>query len=116
MSYSQTLKKVFSASSATLGLLAIQILPALASEYTFTVTNNTSAPIREVFVSEDGENWGYFDLGGTSIPPRGTVELEWNESTNNSGCDWWLQVTFSNGEESDAVEFDFCDNPEIVVN
>ncbi len=116
MPYSQTLKKVFSLSSATMSLLATQMLPALANDYTFTVTNNSSAPIREVLVSEDGENWGYFDLGGTSIPPRGTVELEWDESTNSAGCDWWLQVVFSDGEESNAAEFDFCDNPKIVVN
>lgn len=101
---------------AAITLAASLALPAIASEYTFTITNNSSQAIREVWVSEDGEDWGYFDLDGTSIPAKGSLELEWDESTNSAGCFWWIQVEFSDGSESQATQFDFCDNPDLVLN
>lgn len=100
--------------SATISLSA-QAIPAWANDYWFKVTNNSSTPVREVWVSEDGENWREFDLDGSSIPPRGSMTLVWDESTNNSGCYWWIQAVYSDGEESEAAQFDFCDNPTLEL-
>ncbi len=98
-----------------LGLVGLTESALAAGEYTFEITNQTTAPITEVWASEDGETWSTFDLGKTSIPPKGSTTLVWDESTYDSGCVWWLQVVFKDGSESEALQFDFCENPDIVI-
>lgn len=100
--------------SATISLSA-QAIPAWANDYWFNVVNRSSTPVREIWVSEDGEDWQYFDLNGSSIPPNGSMQLVWDESTNNSDCVWWIQATYSDGSESEAAQFDFCNNPDLVL-
>jgi hypothetical protein len=95
--------------------LGVQTLPGWANDYWFTVINRSSTPVREVWVSEDGEDWQYFDLNGSSIPSNGSMQLVWDESTYDSGCVWWIQAVYSTGEESEAAQFDFCENPELIL-
>ena len=109
------LLKATAAVMSTAMSLGIQALPSWANDYQFTVTNRSSTPIREVWVSEDGEEWQYFDLNGSSIPPNGSMTLVWDESTNDSDCTWWIQAVYSSGEESEAAQFDFCENPDLVL-
>lgn len=81
---------------------------ALANDYRFTVNNNTDTKIVAIQVSEDGKNWGQFDIG-SGIPAGGSSELVWAEHTNNQGCVWQFVATFSDGSHSDPVAFDFCE-------
>ena len=35
----------------------------IADEYTFEVTNKSRIAIKKILVSEDGKEYGYFDIG-----------------------------------------------------
>jgi hypothetical protein len=37
------------------------------------------------------------------------VELVWNESTDTENCEQTFKAVFADGEESEPVEFDFCE-------
>jgi hypothetical protein len=84
-----------------------------ADQYKFTVTNNTNTKIAKILVSEDGEEYGQFNIGG-GIPTGKTVTLVWDESTNGESCKQFFKAVFANGEESEAQEFDFCED-EVAI-
>ena len=86
---------------STLGL-------AKTNEYKFKVHNNTKQAIRKLQVSEDGKNWGDFDIGD-GIAAGATEELVWDKSTDKENCEQYFKVQFADGEWSDAVKFDFCE-------
>jgi myo-inositol-hexaphosphate 3-phosphohydrolase len=83
-------------------------VPAFADEYSFKVTNNTDTKITKILVSEDGEDYGFFDIGA-GINPGKTVTLEWDSSTNGESCEQYFKAVFANKEESEAQKFDFCE-------
>jgi len=78
------------------------------ADYKFKVRNNTTHAIKKILVSDDGKKWGYFDIG-SGIAAGETEELVWDKSTDNGACEWVFKAVFSNGEESEPVEFDFCE-------
>ena len=78
------------------------------ADYKFKVHNNTKHAIKKILVSEDGKKWGYFDIGD-GIAAGETEELVWDKSTDNGNCEWEFKATWSDGEESDAAKFDFCE-------
>lgn len=88
--------------------VVLMSVPAFADDYKFTVTNNTDTKITKILVSEDGEEFGYFNIGG-GITPGKTVTLVWDSSTNGESCEQYFKAVFSNGEESEAQKFDFCE-------
>ena len=97
-------------------LCALALLLASSSafaEYAFQIENNTASKIDAIVVSEDGENWGAFDIG-SGIPAGTTADMTWDSSTDDSGCTWYFMATFVDGSESEVVEFDFCDE-ELVI-
>lgn len=75
----------------------------------FTVKNTTKTKIVKLLASEDGKNYGNFDLGD-GIAPGKTVTLNWGKNTKDTGCNWFLKAVFSDGEESEAKKFDFCED------
>ncbi|HJQ35877.1 MAG TPA: hypothetical protein VKB93_01930 [Thermoanaerobaculia bacterium] len=77
-------------------------------EYKFGVHNNTKQAIKKILVSEDGEEYGFFNIGA-GIKPGATVELVWDSSTNGESCEQYFKAVFADGEESEAVKFDFCE-------
>ena len=81
---------------------------AFADEYSFKVTNNTDTKISKILVSEDGEDYGYFNIG-SGITPGKTVTLVWDSSTNGENCEQYFKAVFANGEESEAQSFNFCE-------
>ena len=81
---------------------------AHSADYRFKVHNNTNQDIKKILVSEDGKKWGYFDIG-SGIDAGDTEELVWDKSTDNGNCEWIFKAVFANGEESEPVEFDFCE-------
>jgi hypothetical protein len=82
---------------------------AYADEYKFKVTNNTDTAITKILVSEDGEEYGFFNIG-KGIKPGQTVTLVWDESTNGESCEQFFKAVFANGEESEPTQFDFCES------
>ena len=98
--------------SVRMFLLALAVLFAgtavQADEYSFKVHNNTRQAIKKILVSEDGEEFGYFDIG-KGIRPGQTIELVWDSSTNGESCEQYFKAVFADGEESETTAFDFCE-------
>ena len=67
--------------------------------YAFTVHNTTNDKITKLLASEDGEHYGSFDVGRVGIGPGQTVSLNWDKSTNNSNCEWFIKAVFDDGSE-----------------
>lgn len=80
-----------------------------ADEYSFEVTNKTRTTIKKILVSEDGEEYGYFNIG-SGIKPGQTVELVWDSSTNGESCEQWVKAVYADGSESEPTTFDFCES------
>lgn len=77
-------------------------------DYSFKIRNNTKSAIKKVQVSADGKSWGEFDIGD-GIPAGATEEMVWDKATNGESCKQWFKAAFDNGQESEAVKFDFCE-------
>ncbi len=96
--------------TAALALVAGPIKTVIAADgYSFKVTNTTKEKITKLLASEDGKDYGDFDLGTDGIAPGKTVTLKWDKKTDDSGCDWFFKAVFEDGEESEAQAFDFCE-------
>ena len=93
-------------------LLVTTFIPPIAlgaeNEYSFKVKNTTKELITKILVSEDGEKYGYFDIG-KGIKPGETMTLVWDKSTNSGSCHQWFKAVWESGEEGKPVKFDFCE-------
>ncbi len=78
-------------------------------EYTFKVHNTQKETIKKLLASEDGKDYGFFDIG-SGIKAGETAKLVWAKSTNSGECTQYFKAVFSDGEESKAVKFDFCED------
>lgn len=92
----------------TLLAAALLALPLAAQAYNFMLTNTTDSRITKVEVSEDGKDWGYFDVG-KGIDAGATVQMDWDPSTDSSGCEWQVRATFADGSDAPPATFDFCE-------
>ena len=81
---------------------------AFADDYAFEVHNNSDQAIKKILVSEDGKEYGFFDIG-KGIKAGATVELVWDSSTEGENCEQYFKAVFADGSESDATKFDFCE-------
>jgi hypothetical protein len=77
-------------------------------DYSFKVHNNTEETISKLLVSEDGETYGYFDIGN-GIKAGETETLTWNKSTDSQACKQWFKAVWESGKEGKPVKFDFCE-------
>ena len=89
------------------------VLPVLANAYSFTISNTSDSAITRIEVSEDGESWGDFDMG-RSLMAGQSAEANWDESTDDSNCEWLFRATFADGSVSDEVAFDFCQEDLVI--
>lgn len=89
-------------------LALVMSVSAFGDSYKFQVTNNTDTPIKQILVSEDGEEYGMFKIGA-GIAPGKTVTLVWDQSTEGENCEQYFKAVFANGEESEPQSFDFCE-------
>jgi hypothetical protein len=81
---------------------------ARGDDYSFKVHNNTEKTITKLLVSEDGETYGFFDIGD-GIKAGDTETLVWNKATNSQSCHQWFKAVWEGGEEGKPVKFDFCE-------
>ena len=88
--------------------LTLTAFSLFAEEYSFKVTNKTDTTIKKIMVSEDGKNYGYFDIGA-GIKPGKTVTLVWDSSTDGESCEQWVKAIYADGSESEPAKFDFCE-------
>lgn len=84
-----------------------------ASEYDFQVNNNTDSTITHLLVSEDGKQWGKFDIGA-GIAPGQSAMLVWDQSTNDQDCEQYIKAVFDDGSESEPEMFDFCEDDLVL--
>jgi hypothetical protein len=94
-------------------LLVTTIVPPVArgddeGSYSFKVKNTTDELITKILVSEDGDKYGFFDIG-SGIKPGETMTLVWDKSTNSSSCHQWFKAVWESGKEGKPVKFDFCE-------
>ncbi|MDQ6808359.1 MAG: hypothetical protein M3Z64_02880 [Verrucomicrobiota bacterium] len=80
-----------------------------ADQYSFKVHNTTKDKITKLLASEDGKDFGSFDIG-KGIGAGETATLNWDKKTNEKGCHWFFKAVFADGEESEAKKFDFCED------
>ena len=83
-------------------------LQAEGGDYSFKVHNTTDDTITKLLASEDGETYGNFDIG-SGIEAGKTMTLVWDKSTDSGKCHQWFKAVFSDGDESEAKQFDFCE-------
>ena len=81
---------------------------AKPNEYSFKVTNKTRVAIKKLLASEDGEKYGFFDIG-SGIGAGKSAMMVWDKSTDDGNCEWYFKAVFADDAESEAVTFDFCE-------
>jgi hypothetical protein len=86
---------------------------ATAVEYTYKVHNKSSSKITALYASEDGKEYGQFDIG-SGIPAGATVTLVWDKSTDDGNCEQWIKAKFADGGMSPATKFDFCEKDLVL--
>jgi hypothetical protein len=91
---------------AALSLVTSNV-PVQAEQFYFKVQNSSNTAIKELSVSQDNKNWGYFDVG-TGIAAGTTDKLIWDKSTNNEACEQWIKAVYADGSKSEPAKFDFC--------
>jgi hypothetical protein len=102
-------KAMLLACALLLTTFVTQVALGADDEYSFKVKNTTDELITKILVSEDGEKYGYFDIG-SGIKPGDTVTLVWDKSTNSSSCKQWFKAVWESGKEGKPVKFDFCED------
>lgn len=88
-------------------LVSVPVGYANPQEYSFKVHNVGKNRILKLLASEDGKNWGYFDIG-SGINPGETKTIVWDKSTDNQSCQQYFKAAFDDGLESPPKKFDFC--------
>ena len=89
-------------------LLSFTVSNAQDSEFSFRVTNNTRYTIKKLLVAEPDKTYKYFEIGA-GVAPGKTVTLVWNKSTDEEDCEQWFKAVYSDGVESEAAMFNFCE-------
>lgn len=92
----------------TVGFNQAHASKATTVEYTYKVHNKSRSTITALLASEDGKNYGEFDIG-RGIPAGKIVTLVWDKSTDEGNCEQWIKAKFADGGESPATQFDFCE-------
>lgn len=116
MKFQNNFKKVIVLSFAFVLLAFNTSFAANLYEYKFKVTNNTDAKIVKLLASEDGEEYGFFNIG-SGIAVGKSMELVWDKATDESNCEWYFKAVFADESESEAKAFDFCeDELELVFD
>jgi hypothetical protein len=87
--------------------------PADDDQYTFQVKNANVQRITKLLTSEDGKKYLEFDIG-KGIDVGQIVTLNWDKSTNKSGCEWYLKAVYADKSVGEAVQFNFCEEGLII--
>ncbi|MES2820765.1 MAG: hypothetical protein V4812_17470 [Pseudomonadota bacterium] len=94
--------------------VAVALLSTSAmAEYSFDVSNNSDQRITAIEASPDGSSWGSFNIGG-GIASGDTMTLVWDQSTDDSNCEWEFRATFEEGHVSEPSTLDFCSEDLVI--
>jgi hypothetical protein len=89
------------------------IIPNPKDPY-FFVKNDSDTRIQKLLVSENRKIWSSFGLGH-GIDPGEQRKLFWKTSTNSQSCNQWMKAKFSDGSETAAVKFNFCEDLDTPI-
>ncbi|HEX8281243.1 MAG TPA: hypothetical protein VF551_07690 [Chthoniobacterales bacterium] len=103
------LKQIGLVLTALASLTCLTRVALAKDEYSFKVHNTTKETIKKLLASEDGKKFGFFDIG-SGIKPGEKATLVWDKSTNDGACEHYFKAVFDDGEESEPVKFDFCED------
>jgi hypothetical protein len=101
------------ACAAMIMTFALSAVQARNEGYTFKVHNKASESVKKILASEDGKNWGHFDIGD-GIAPGQTVKIAWAKSTDDQSCEQFFKIVFEDGSQTPAAKFDFCDEDLVL--
>jgi hypothetical protein len=87
--------------------------PADDDHYAFKVKNANVQRITKLLASEDGKKYLDFDIG-KGIDVDEIVTLNWDKSTNKSGCEWYLKAVYADKSVGEAVQFNFCEEDLMI--
>ena len=107
MKLQNRLKRAAVLASALL-VLAFFSPVALGEEYSFKVQNNTKQTIKKLLASEDGDKYGFFDIG-KGIKAGESMTLVWDKSTAGGKCTQDFKAVYEDDSESEAETFNFCE-------
>jgi|SRR5580704_1194002 hypothetical protein len=96
-----------------LAIVLLSCTVAFGDQHEFKVHNASKSAIKKLLASEDGEKYGFFDIG-VGIDPGQTVKLVWDKSTDEQSCSQYFKAVFEDGSESAAEKFDFCDSSLVL--
>lgn len=82
-------------------------------QYTFKVHNGNVQRITKLLASEDGKEYAKFDIG-KGVDVGETMTLNWDKSTNKSGCKWYIKAVYEDKSVGEAVQFDFCEEGLVI--
>jgi len=77
-------------------------------DVSFKVRNNTKETSTKLLVAEDGDTYGFFDIGD-GIEPGETETIIWDKSAHGESCHQWFKAVWESGKEGKPVKFDFCE-------
>lgn len=113
MRFESNFRKVALLALALLLLLSVPASYARRQDYSFKVHNVGKNTVLKIMASEDGKNWGYFEIGD-GIAPGDTKTIVWDRSTNNEECVQYFKAAFDDGLESPPKKFDFCEKNLVI--
>jgi hypothetical protein len=90
--------------AVTVALSASLLYAASQEKISFRVHNKSNLKIVKLLVSEDGENYGHFNISA-GIKAGATVKLAWNTDTEGETCEQYVKAVFSDGRESEPAQF-----------
>jgi hypothetical protein len=94
-------------------LSVVSLADVALAEYTFDVKNSTRSAVTKLEASEDGKEWGEFDIGD-GIAPGETAQLVWDQSTNDQDCKQKIRATYADKSQTDIAQFDFCEEDLVL--
>ena len=96
--------------SATAALLAsVWAMPALAAPGEFTIVNNTSFTVAELYVGQsDSNSWGKDLLAGQTISSAGGWGKVTLYSYDGSTCLYDVAIVGTEGQKGTLYRFDLC--------
>lgn len=94
--------------------VAAQTAAAGEANYKFKVHNDTKVKIVKLLVSEDGKEWGAFDIGD-GIKGAEDATLAWAEHTNDGNCEQQVKAVYADESASEVQTFDFCEK-DLTIN
>ena len=101
------------AASCTLFAFSAAMALAGEDEHSFKVHNKTEVKITGILVSQDGKEYGKFDIG-EGIGAGKTVNLVWDKSTDSESCKQFVKAVYADESESEPAKFDFCEADLVI--